>query len=618
VSLALAAGAPAAAAGVSVTTFHYDSNRTGWNSEEATLTPANVGSSSFHLLGAVPLDGQVDAQPLLVSHQLVSAGPSPGYHDMLYVATENDTVYGIDAKKGKILLKRTLGTPVPQGALPGGCGNNAPIVGIDSTPVIDTSSSTLYVMAYTYRNQQQAYWLHALSLADLSDEATVPVTASAQLTDSSTYTFNAAVSRQRSALLEANGTIYAGFASFCDIAADQSRGWLLGWNASTLAPLAANELTNKLATDPDTFFLGSIWMSGAGPATDSAGNVYVVTGNADPNTYDGVNAIQESLVKLAPDLSRVVDLFTPYDVSELDGGDGDFGSGGVLVLPRRPGPYHDVAVAAGKDSNMYLVNTDNMGGYNGPNGPNLNLQTVQIGGCWCGESYFEGSDGVGRIVSSGNSSPAIWIIANGHLDLERTLPGLATGQSPGFFTAVSSNGMTKGTQIVWAVGRPTGNPPYVTLYAFDPNGGRELFSGRAGTWPYTGGDANIAPVVANGRVYVASYARLAIFGLSGQDERVGSGTDFAYASPALLALAPGEHDVYGSIVSLKRGTFALRTRAGRTLLVDGRAAWRHHQSAVLYVDRRVEVRGTFGKGGTLTAQTILSAKDSAALWPPDR
>jgi len=543
----------------------------------------------------------------------------PGYHDVLYVATEKDSMYAIDAESGEILLKRSLGRPVPESALPGGCNNNSPVVGIDSTPTIDTASSTLYVMAYTYRDEQQAYWLHALSLSDLSDKAAVKVVASAMLTGNGTYDFDASVSRQRSALLEANGTIYAAFSSFCDIAADQSRGWLLGWSASTLAPLAANELTDKLATDPDTFFLASIWMSGDGPAADSAGNLYVVTGNADPNTYDGANAIQESLVKLSPDLSHVLDLFTPYDVSQLDAADADFGSGGVLVLPPQPGAHPDLAVAAGKDSNMYLVDTNHLGGYNGPNGPNLNLQTVQIGGCWCGESYFVGADGVARIVSSGNSNPVIWRIANGRLSSERNLPEIASGQSPGFFTAVSSNGQHENTQIVWAVGRPTSNPAYVTLYAFDATNGRRLFVGKAGTWPNTNGDANIAPLVANGRVYVASFARLAIFGLSGNERRVGSGTDFALADVTPpLALAPGEHDVYGTIVGLKGGRFMLRMRGGRTLLVDGRAAWRTHRSAVLYGGRRVEVRGTFGKSGVLTARTILTAKDSAALWPADR
>jgi hypothetical protein len=206
-----------------VTTYHYDNNRTGWNPSESVLTPANVNNASFGLLQSVVLDDQVDAQPLAVPGVAITAGQYQGStHDVVYVATEGNTVYAIDAHTGTILLKPNFGTPV---RYPLGCGNNGPNVGINSTPVIDRNSNTLYVMVYTQDPKVQNYRLHALDLGSLTDKVTPQVvTASATLTDGTTFNFNARYQRQRPGLLLANGSIYAGFGSFCDFAANVSRG----------------------------------------------------------------------------------------------------------------------------------------------------------------------------------------------------------------------------------------------------------------------------------------------------------------------------------------------------------------------------------------------------------
>jgi hypothetical protein len=259
-------GAPALAA--NVTTYHNDTLRTGWNDSETVLTPGvvkhGVGGQTFKLTASVTLDDQVDAQPLVVAGQAIQG---QGTHDVTYVATENNTLYAIDANDGTILLHRNFGPPVPRSSLPGGCSNNAANVGIGSTPVIDPATGTLYLIAYTFEHSAQKYTIHAVDLSTLDDvTAPVRVAASGRLADNSKYHFNAAVSRQRSALLLANGNVYAGFASFCDVAADQSRGWVLGWQKDTLTPLAHNELTNVLTSSPDNFFLTAIWMSGYGLA----------------------------------------------------------------------------------------------------------------------------------------------------------------------------------------------------------------------------------------------------------------------------------------------------------------------------------------------------------------
>src|SRR5271166_1468764 len=329
----LLALSPLMSAQVAVTTYHYDNNRTGWNNQESTLTPANVATSAFGLLYNVALDDQVDGQPLLVPGVNITAGSHQGTHDVVYVATEGNTVYAIDAQSGTILLNPNFGKPVPY---PLGCGNNGPNVGINSTPVIDPTTKTLYVIVYT--NDGPTYRLHALDLGSLTDKVTPQVVAASHtLTDGTTFNFNASYQRQRPALLLANGSIYAGFGSFCDFSGNLSRGWLLGWTAGSLTPFPSNQLNDQQATNGNSFFLSSIWMSGYGPATDDEGNVLFVTGNSDPGTYDGVTDIQESVVKVSNTLTTVLDLFTPDNQEGLDQGDVDFGSGGVMVLPDQPG-----------------------------------------------------------------------------------------------------------------------------------------------------------------------------------------------------------------------------------------------------------------------------------------
>lgn len=505
-----------AAGQIPVTTYHYDNNRTGWNQHETVLTPANVASSSFGLLHNVPLDDQVDGQPLLVPGVNITAGNNQGKHDVVYVATEGNTVYAIDAESGTVLLNPNFGKAV---RYPLGCTNNGPNVGINSTPVIDLTSSTLYVIAYTNDSSGPTYRLHALDLGSLADKVTPRVVvASHTLTDGATFTFNGAYQRQRPGLLLANGNVYAGFGSFCDLAANVSRGWLLGWSTGSLTPLPANQLLDTQPNSPDAFFLSSIWMSGYGLATDDAGNILFVTGNSDYSgtTYDGVSNIQESVVKVSPNLTTVLDLFTPSNQAALDQSDADFGSGGLLLLPDQTGSIPHLAVAAGKFGSMYLMNADKLGGYSTTK--NNVLGTYQVGACWCGQSYFVDADGAARIVSSGGHTAKVWKLATSpapSLTKIATSPYILGGGFPGFFTSVSSNG--RSNSIVWALSHPlSSSQPKIYLFAFNPDSGAtmtQLFKGFAGAWPNTGGNSNLVPVVANGEVFVASNKQVQIFGL---------------------------------------------------------------------------------------------------------
>jgi hypothetical protein len=514
----LVLAASLAAGQVAVATYHYDNNRTGWNSQETKLTPANVGSSSFGLRKTVLLDDQVDAQPLVVPNVLITAGKYQGQHDVVYVASEGNTVYAIDAHSGRILLSPNFGRPVPS---PLGCNNNGPNVGINSTPVIDIANKTLYVVVYNNDSTGPAYRIHALDLGSLADKLTPQVIAASHpLADGTEFKFNATYQRQRPGLLLANGNIYAGFGSFCDFAPNLSRGWLLGWSAASLIPLAANQLMDLQASTFFDWFLSSIWMSGYGPAVDDQGDILFVTGNSSPvgNTYDGVTNIQESVVKVSPDLTTMLDLFTPSNEAWLDYTDGDFGSGGILVLPDQPGSVPHLAVAAGKAGTMFLMNADDLGGFD--NKKNHVLGSYFVGACWCGQSYFvDPGDGTARVVSSGGKTAKVWKLETSPrptLTLLTSSPSVPGNQAPGFFTTISSNGKTN--PIIWALSHPvspirTG----INLYAFNPLSGgstmQQLFKGVAGNWPSFNGNSNLVPVVANGQVFVASYMRLQIFGL---------------------------------------------------------------------------------------------------------
>ena len=365
-----------------------------------------------------------------------------------------------------------------------------------------------------------AYTLHALDLGSLTDKVTPQVvTASHTLTDGTTFNFSATYQRQRPALLLANGSIYAGFGSWCDHAPNLSRGWLLGWTAGSLAPFPSNQLNDQQPVDKKGFFLSSIWMSGYGPAADDAGNVLFVTGNSESGTYDGVTNIQESVVKISNTLTTLLDIFTPDTQAIQDQKDSDFGSGGVLVLPDQPGSLPHLAVAAGKDGNLYLMNEDSLGGYS-PSTNNV-LGTYSIGRCWCGQSYFvDPTDGVGRVVTSGDRNAMVWRVQTSPTAaLTRVTVSQSTGGTldPGFFTTVSSNG--NANPIIWALSRPQKSTQAITLFAFNPDAGgskmKPLFKGTAGAWPTRTANSNLVPVVANGQVFVATYQQLQIFGLTG-------------------------------------------------------------------------------------------------------
>jgi hypothetical protein len=575
------------AAQTAVTTYHYDNLRTGWNQSETALTATNVNQENFGLLDKVPLpdpNDEVDAQPLFVSSLNIAPNQysAGGTYDVIFVATEANNVYAIEASTGKIVNQTSLGPPVPEAAFGlGECPFNGPVVGITGTPVIDLKTQTLYVIAYVYVNDSTpTYQLHALDLSTFADKGNSPLTVSPPsapisqlLTDGTTFTFNAAAERQRAGLVlffervggskeryHAVAHLYAAFGAFCDF--PPGRGWLLGWtavNGATLAQLPENLLLNTQPVSTENYGGSSIWTSygiaGAGGYSSAAAaaglgtigvlppqpELFFTTGNNLPGPHDGVTNISDSVIRVSGIDASVIGVFTPTNVDTLDNGDDDFGSGGVMLLPPQGGNFPNLAVAAGKDGNLYLLNRDAMSGPGSNTAAVLNplspaasptapAQTAQqLGSCLCGPSYFTGHDGINRIVTSQTSSSGAgsslitWKLVlspSGQPQLDQDGSAPIPGPWGGFFASVSSNGTQAGSAIIWAATAQTtttSNPLNpIFLYAFDAVASdgtlNPLFPPLpAGTWP-SSHHPNIVPVVANGKVFVASNNQLFVFG----------------------------------------------------------------------------------------------------------
>jgi hypothetical protein len=643
-----------------VLTWHDDNFRTGWLQRETILSPSTI--SSLRISNWVLFADQVDAQPPVIPSFI-------DCHDVVFVVDESNWVYQIDGDTGAVLRKVNLGRPIQN---PTGCGSGVN-VGISSTPVIDWASQTLFIMTYVNTNPvvnpaSPTYFLHALDLVSLKDKVSpLKVAASHTQTNGAAFAFDATYEKQRSGLLFANDKIYAAFSSFCDVAAvpHQSRGWLLGWswNGTSLTALPANQLNDRQPGSPSTLhFLSSIWMSGAGPASDESGNVIFSTGNSDggyakTSTWTGAapcsgtatgtvptdvpcSNIQESVVKLKGDLTEIIGVFSPNahfgsfspDTFQMDQYDQDLGSGGALLMPQRGAAY---LAAAGKDGRLFLFDRSGTG---------LRfLQLRQTGlGCWCAPSYFTGPDGVGRIVASQGRELQTFKIPTTSLSPEGTSI-VYSGQDPGFFTTVSCNGNgafgnCTNTPIIWAVSRPLTNwPNSVDLYAFSGsavNGSypRLLGPTKVGSWLNIGANANIVPTVSNGRVYVAAWRFLAILSLKEGSPAAMTVAEAEAAAPQTSAFA-----ISGTLDAINGSTLTLRNRNGKDRLIDASEAMADGLIAPTLAtgEAYTAVGSSLTSAGVLHADAIYRAKcrqhndvgrDVTGVqpactgdqWPPDK
>jgi hypothetical protein len=630
------------AAAQNVLTYHGDTLRTGWFSSETQLTVSNVNAKSFGLLRTVVVDGRVDAEPLYVSQLTI---PGKGARNVVFVVTENDSLYRIDADKGTIIGHRKLGSPVPY-QYKNYDDNVFPVMGILGTPVIDLSAGVIYLVADTYNGKVDFFRLHAISITTLKD--VVPpalVRISARLEDGSTWAFNPKYHLQRPGLLEANGSIYVAFGSTGDTQPDQSRGNIAAYDATTLAFLGS-DVTDTLVNNTNPYYLSSIWQSGYAVAADSNGDIYFSTGNSNPSapSYSASFNRPDSVVHLSGDLTTLLDSFTPSNYFQLDQYDVDLGSGGAMLLPDQPGSTPHLAIAGGKDGRAFLLNRDNLGGYT-QGGPDNVLQTVLQGGCWCGPAYFVGSDGNPYILTGGGNGITSWQLQLPALQLAQsstTGPGPINGLPDygGSIPVVSSNGTAPGSAIVWFVQRPStssdsnpGTP--VTLQAFDAsNLQSQLLSLPAGAWTHAvNSNADIVPTVAEGKVYVASNDQVQIFGLlpPARGRRTGSqhglwpskpdAVSCPRSEPALASVRGGansKHEFWGTVCQVERNQLHLALRSGRSISVDIGDAAAHHPPVVLSPGRAIHVRVAIDAKGVAHAARISPSHTLSALTPFDR
>ena len=489
---------------VSVLTQHNDNSRTGANLNETALTTANVNVATFGKLFGIPVDGFVFAQPLYLPS--VNLGSS-GIHNVLLVVTMHDSVYAFDADTGVQLWHQSLGTSVT----PSPTGNiQAGEVGILSTPVIDPSTNTVYVVAKTLENSVQLYRLHALDIVTGAEKFSPPgpieITAqypgSAQPNDGAGHVlFNADKENQRASLTLDNGVLYIAFSSYGDH--EPYHGWVLAYNATTLAQLATfNDTPNGME--------GGIWMSGQGLVVDSSHNVYCITGNSAQATENNAGDFGESFLKLGLNGSTLseLDYFKVHNYDALNAGDFDLGSGGPVAIPGT-----SFIVGGGKQGLLYVVNTNSMGQLHTPD--NVVQEFQADGGLYGGPIFWNNPSAPTLYVwGVGDSLKAYtYNVTNGKFNTpfvsESSVKTPATGDGNGAIS-ISANQNVAGTAIVWAtipLANPDGATVHGKLYAFDAtNVSKELWdSGQDATRDDYGNFAKFCPpTVVNGKVYVAT------------------------------------------------------------------------------------------------------------------
>lgn len=494
---------------IDVLRYHNDNYPTGWNQSETDLTPATVGSSSFGQIKVLNVDGNVLAQPLMVSNFQM---PDNSTHNVLIVATGNNTIYAYDAQTYSVLWKKNLGTAQPSNDV--GCGDIQSKYGISSTPVIvrnGANAATIYVVAATEPAHLSFHTqLHALDLGTGKDIIKArEIAPAAQLATGGKIHFDPQNQWNRASLAYNNGAIYMGVGSHCDNNAGNISGWVLRYDASTL------KLTGKFNTieAKANYELSSVWMAGYSPAIDPNGNVYAITGNGNYNLGKGAKGYGESVIALSPDLSKKpVGTFTPSNWQSLNNGDTDFGSGGAMLIPVVAGQTTPpMLLGAGKAGTAYLLDSSHLKGLEGKKGYAA-LQKISVGGCWCGPAYYVGpSGGVVFYQGDGNPLRAFSVATSGTPQLTQVATSSDGGGFGGSFPVVSSNGTTAQTGVVWAIER--GNPTE-QIAAYDAASlGAPLFKANAGNWS-NGSRSYLTPLVANGRVYVPAAGTVTVFGLT--------------------------------------------------------------------------------------------------------
>jgi hypothetical protein len=505
----------------SVTTSQYDNARSGANRLETILTPRNVNARNFGKKFTLKVDGDIYAQPLFLPGLEI---PGKGRHDVLFIATEHDSVYAFDAHGRpavplwRVSFLRKGITTVTEDDVE--CPFIAPEVGITSTPVIDTDTGTLFVLARTTETTRMSsvryrQRLHALSVTTGREKFGGPVEIKAETDGKGAGSrlgkveFDSLRENPRASLLLANGSVYLTWGSSCDVG--PYHGWVMAYDARTLKRKAVF----NASPDADA---GGFWAGDTGPAADEKGRLFLATGNGRFDADSGGRDYGDSLLKLDGRSLKLDDYFAPFNAAALDAKDNDLGSGGPVLLPPQPGPHRRLVVVAGKGGTLYLIDRDHMGHYQRGSDSHA-VQTVPSpGGGVCGSmSYWNHNLYV--LSNSSNDALRQFSVQNGRLSLKA-----ATGSRFPAICAtpiISANGLRDG--VLWVLHSTAWNADdtNAVLFAFDAlDSSRLLYASETNPSRDRAGLAlrfNI-PTVANGQVYVGARHEVDVYGLLSREK----------------------------------------------------------------------------------------------------
>jgi outer membrane protein assembly factor BamB len=501
-----------------VLTWHNDNARTGQNLRETILTLRNVSPRTFGKLFTIRVDGKVDAEPLYVSRIKI---PHKGFRNVLFVATEHDSLYALDADTGEQFWRVRLLKPLEVSSSVH-CGQIVPEIGITATPVIDLHRGrhgTIYIVSMSTDPQGRfIHRLHALDLRTGEEEFGGPVDIHATFPGNGagsqvgTEIFDPKQYAERAALLLLNGVIYTTWTSHCDIA--PYTGWIIGYNAQTLKQTGVLNITPNGEG-------GAIWQSGAGPAADPQGSIYIEAANGtfdtvlDARGFPALGDFGNSFLRISFSGARlsVADYFTMFDVQAENAVDLDLGSGGPLVLPDmtdESGKIQRLAVGVGKDRNIYLANRDAMGKFNPLGNQNIYQELVKPlkGTFYRGApAYFDG-----RLYCASVDDPILaFRFGNARL-IETPVSHTATRfVYPGAISGISADGSQNG--IIWALE----NGATAVLHAYDASDlAHELYNSDqapSGRDHFGTGNKFVTPMIAHGKVYAGTTDGVGVFGL---------------------------------------------------------------------------------------------------------
>lgn len=496
-----------------VVTRNYDNARSGVNNQETQLSPDKVTATRFGKLFSLPVDGSVYGQPLYVPALTIGGSQ----HNVIFVATENDTAYAFDADHAGAPLWQTRlvndaagETSVPCDDVEG-C-HVSDVIGVTATPVISVDRKAIYIESRSVQNGSNLHKIHALDLTTGAEKfggptiirASVPGTA-ADADPLGNVNFDPLRENARPGLLLLNGVVYICYASLDDV--DPYHGWILGYSADTLKQVSVFNVTPN---GPDADGEGGIWQNN-GPAADSNGNIFLIVGNG---TSDASSSnYGNSFLKLTPKGGSltVADYFTPFNSDALNADDADPGSGGALLLPDQSGTSHPhLMVGAGKEGRIYLVDRDNMGKFNPTDDSQIVQSIPDAIGAGEDSNFYQPVFWNGNVYFSGNNDVIkAFRLQNGLLSTAPVMQASTTFGFPGAGMIISANGTTGA--ILWALDSDSQG----TLHAYDPGNLMELWnSNQAGARDVLENSTHLnVPMVINGKVYVSCDGSVMVFGL---------------------------------------------------------------------------------------------------------